>query len=327
MPITTRRITLGLPNHPRCRAMIDGTVGIEGYELEIDPNFVSAGERHYKFLHGEWDVGECSAASLLRAIENGQQLLATPVFFERGPRQRNIYHCEGKLKHPAELKGKKFGCFRYGATAVVWARGYLLDAWGLKTTDMQWFVSGREVFIGHELPVKVEWIDPPPAFGEEKLQLSKMLSEGALHGAIVPGDSGYLGLFGGGETPPMMAVYPGVKPLFDDNEEIISYTKKTGINPIIHVVALRREIAQKYPDFPAKLTQAFKEAKELSGRYMAPGERAGYQKEREVLGGDPYDYVLRENEKRAMIALNRYQIEQGLMKKELPIADLFVGHC
>jgi 4,5-dihydroxyphthalate decarboxylase len=327
MANSKRRITLGLPDHPRCRAIIDGEVGIEGYDLDIDPNFVSSGERHYKFLHGEWDVGECSAASLLRAIEKGQQLLAVPVFFERGPRQRNIYHCAGKLNHPSELRGKKFGCFRYGATAVVWARGYLLDAWGLKTADMQWFVSGREVFIGHELPVKVERIEPPPPFGQEKLQLSKMLSEGVLHGAVVPGDSGYLGLFGGGETPPMMAKYPGVKPLFEDNEEIIGYTKRTGINPIMHVVALRRHIAEEYPDFPAKLTRAFKEAKELSERYMAAEEIVGYRKEREVLGVDPYDYVLAENEKRAMIALNRYQIEQGLMKKELPIEDLFVGHA
>ena len=105
------------------------------------------------------------------------------MFFERGPRQRNIYHCESRLKHPSELKGKKFGCFRYGATAVVWARGYLLDAHDIKTTDMQWFVSGREVFIGHELPVKVQRIEPLPPFGGEKLVLSKMLSEGELQGA------------------------------------------------------------------------------------------------------------------------------------------------
>ena len=88
------RITLGLPDHPRCQAIIDGTVGIDGYELAVDPHFVSSGERHYKYLHGEWDVGEVSAASLLRAIEKGQPLVAIPVFFERGPRQRNIYHCE-----------------------------------------------------------------------------------------------------------------------------------------------------------------------------------------------------------------------------------------
>src|SRR5438552_17158363 len=96
---TKPRITLGLPDHPRCQAIIDGKVGIEGYELEVDPHFVSSGERHYKYLHGEWDVGEVSAASLLRAIEKGQQLLAIPVFFERGPRQRNFYYSENHLKH------------------------------------------------------------------------------------------------------------------------------------------------------------------------------------------------------------------------------------
>ena len=323
---TKPKITLGLPDHPRCRAIIDGKVGIEGYELEVDPNFTSSGERHYKYLHGQWDVGEVSAASLLRAIEKDQQLLAIPVFFERGPRQRNIYHCATHLKHPSELKGKKFGCFRYGATAVVWARGYLLDAHNIKTTDMQWFVSGREVFIGHELPVKVQRIEPPPQFGEEKLVLSKMLSTGELHGAVVPGDNGYAGFFGGGETPKIMAAYPGVKPLFEDSQEIIDYVKKTGINPIMHVLSIRREVADRYPDLPAKLTRAFMDARELAGQYMAPDEIAGYASEREVLGEDPYAYVMGENEKRTLAAMNRYQIEQGLMKTTLPMENLFIGH-
>ncbi len=324
MPPTKPRITLGLPDHPRCRALIDGKIGVEGYELEICPDFVSAGERHYRFLQGEWDVGECSAASLWRAIEKNQPFVAIPVFFERGPRQRNIYRCEGKLNHPTELRGKKIGCFRYGATAVVWARGFLLDAYGLKTTDMQWYVSGKEVYIGHELPVKVERLDPPPPFGKEKLHLSKLLSEGVLHGAIVPGDSGYLGFFGGGSTPHMMAKYPGVKPLFQDTEEIIRHTKQTGINPIIHVLALRREVAEKYPDFPGKLTRAFREAKELAAKYMSRDEVEGYKNEAEVLGEDPYAYVLGEAEKRTLQALNRYQIEQGLMRSELSLESVFV---
>jgi 4,5-dihydroxyphthalate decarboxylase len=317
------RITLGLPDHPRCRALIDGRVGVEGYELDVCRDFVSAGERHYRFLQGEWDVGECSAATLWRAIEKKRPFVAIPVFFERGPRQRNIYHCEGKLRHPSELRGKKFGCFRYGATAAVWARGFLLDAYHLKTTDMQWFVSGREVYIGNKLPVKVERIEPPPPFGEEKLQLSQLLSEGVVHGALVPGDSGYLGIFGGGSTPPMMAKYPGVKPLFSDTEEIIRYTKQTGINPIIHILAMRREIAEKYPDFPGKLTRAFKEAKELAKDYMPPEEIEGYRKEAEVLGEDPYAYRLAEPEKRTLQALNRYQIEQGLMREELSLDTIF----
>ena len=72
------RITLGLPDHPRCRALIDGKVGVEGYELDIDPNFVSSGERHYKYLHGEWDVGEVSAASLLAGHRKGAGVAGHP---------------------------------------------------------------------------------------------------------------------------------------------------------------------------------------------------------------------------------------------------------
>ena len=59
---------------------------------------------------------------------------------------------------------------------------------------------------------------------------------------------------------------------------------------------------------------------------MARDEIAGYAKEREVLGEDPYAYVMGENEKRSLAALNRYQIEQGLMKTMLPMEEIFVGH-
>jgi hypothetical protein len=60
---------------------------------------------------------------------------------------------------------------------------------------------------------------------------------------------------------------------------------------------------------------------------MDADEIAGYEKERQVLSEDPYAYVMGENEKRTLRALNRYQLEQGLMRKELPLEDLFVGHA
>src|SRR5437660_11812153 len=119
MTTTKPRITLGLPDHPRCRALIDGKIGVEGYELDIDPHFVSSGDRHYKFLHGQWDIGECSAASLLRALEQGPQLMPIPDFFERGPRQRSNYHCEGRLQPPRDRSGTTFGPSRDAATPVV----------------------------------------------------------------------------------------------------------------------------------------------------------------------------------------------------------------
>jgi len=318
------RITLGIPDHPRTRAIIDGKVKVDGYDLDLTYNFSSSGERHQRFAQGEFDVGEYSAATFLRTREQGFRFLALPVFFERGPRQRCIFHCEGKLNHPSELKGKKIGCFRYGATAVVWARGFLLDEYGVKTTDMEYYISGREVHLGQELSVKVERLDPPPPFGQEKEHLSKLLSEGKLHAACVAGDMGHLGIFGGGTLAGAMGIFPGVKPLFSDTEEIIRYIKKNRIYPIIHLIALKEEIVERHPDFSVKLLEAFREAKKLSTGYLSPEVNAGLEKEKEVLGEDPYAYVLGETEKKSIKTLIRYQLEQGTMKKELPLESLFV---
>lgn len=323
MAPTRPRITLGSPPNPRNRALIEGLVAIDGYEIEHIGSY-SPGEFHYRFVQGEYDVAEMSAATFLRTKEKGRRFVALPVFFQRGPRQRNIFYCEGKLKHPGELKGRKIGCFRYGATAVSWARGFLLDEYGLKTADVGWFVSGREVYIGNELPVKVERLDPPPPFGQEKAQLAELVSKGSLGAALVPGDSGFRGIFGGGSVPKEMGKFPGVKPLFDDTDEIVRYVKRTGIYPIIHLMAMKEETAERYPDLPAKLIEAFREAGKLATKYLSPEEIIGYAKEREVLGEDPYAYVLGETEKRSLRALNRYQIEQGLMKKELSLESLFV---
>ena len=256
-------VKLAIANDPRTRALIEGKVGVEGYELEIIQDAANSGERHYRFVRGEFDVGEYSTATLLRGREKGLGFLGLPVFLDRGPCQRNIFHCEGKLTHPGELKGKKIGCFRYGATAVVWARGFLLDEYGLKTTDMDWYVSGQEVYIGQELPVEIERPNPPAPFGQERSHLAQRLSEGTLDIAIVAGDFGYLGIFGGGFLPGDMGKFPGVKPLLEDTDEIIRYIRNKRIYPMIHTIAIKQETAQRYPDLPAKLIEAFREAKKV----------------------------------------------------------------
>ena len=123
----------------------------------------------------------------------------------------------------------------------------------------------------------------------------------------------------------MMAKYPGAKQLFDDSDEIIRCTKQTGINPIMHVVALTQAVVEKHPDLPVKLTRAFKQASDAAVPYMDADETAGYAKERDVLGEDPYAYVIGANERRTLAALNRYQIEQDLLKTMLPMDELFIG--
>ena len=65
-------------------------------------------------------------------------------------------------------------------------------------------------------------------------------------------------------------------------------------------MSIRREVVDRHPDLPAKLTRAFMEARDVATQYMPAEEIAGYQKERDVLGEDPYAYVMGENEKRTL---------------------------
>ena len=170
----------------------------------------------------------------------------------------------------------------------------------------------------------MERLDPVPPFGQEKLHLSKLLSQGELHAALVAGDSGYLGLFGGGTLPKAMGEFPGVKPLFDDTDAILRWVREKRIYPIIHLVAMKEETVERHPDLPAKLIEAFREAKKRASKHQTAEQIAGHEREKAVLGEDPYAYVLGETEKRTISALARYQVEQGLIKELPPIDGLFV---
>ena len=92
----------------------------------------------------------------------------------------------------------------------------------------------------------------------------------------------------------------------------------------MHPIALKQTILERHPDLPAKLLAGFREARRLSVQYMSPDLIASLEKERDILGADHYSYELGEIEKRTLQTLMRYQIEQGLMSKELPVKSLFV---
>jgi 4,5-dihydroxyphthalate decarboxylase len=317
-------ITIGISAHPRTRALIEGKVEVDGYEIKVIHDFLSPGEQHHRFEQNEFDVCEFSTATFMRICEVDRRFVAIPVFFTRGPRQRNIFIKEGVINHPSELRGKRIGLSRYGATANVWSRGLLLDEYGLKTTEMHWYVSGHELFMEYELPVKLERPIKPMQFGQDQPHLGQLLAEEKLSAVIIPGDTGHHAIFGGGRTVRNMQNFTGVKSLFDDTEEIIHYVRQKRIYPIMHTIAMSAETVTRYPDFPLKLIAAFRQAKNLSAQYMSSEETAGYEKEKKVLGEDPYAYVLGATELTSLEALNRYQIEQGLMKRELDIRSLFV---
>lgn len=121
-----------------------------------------------------------------------------------------------------------------------------------------------------------------------------------------------------------MGQFPGVKPLFNDTDEILRWIREKRIYPIIHLVAMKEQTAERYPDLPGKIIAAFREAKKLAVKHLNPEQIAGQEREMAVLGEDPYAYVLGETERRTISALARYQVEQGLLKESPPLESLFV---
>ncbi len=119
-----------------------------------------------------------------------------------------------------------------------------------------------------------------------------------------------------------MGEFPGVKPLFDDAEEIIRWVREKRIYPIIHLIAMKEETIEKYSDLPAKLLEAFREAKKLATKYLTAEQIAGQEREKAATGEDPYAYMMGETEKRTILALARYQVEQGLIKESPPLETL-----
>ena len=58
-------------------------------------------------------------------------------------------------------------------------------------------------------------------------------------------------------------------PLFTNVREAeVSYYKKTGIIPIMHVLVARQSLLERYPELPAKLFELFCQAKKLGREWM-----------------------------------------------------------
>ncbi|MCX4091034.1 hypothetical protein [Nocardia sp. alder85J] len=128
---------------------------------------------------------------------------------------------------------------------------------------------------------------------------------------------------------------PLIRRLFVDYEAVErDYYRRTGIFPMMHVVAIRRELAGT-PGLAEAIYRAFCEAKDIvqehyranaAKRHMAvitPWFSALFAENRALLGEDWWPYGLEANRK-AVDTFLRYHHEQGLSRRLLTAEDIFV---
>ena len=120
--------------------------------------------------------------------------------------------------------------------------------------------------------------------------------------------------------------------LFEDYRRVEKeYFAKTGIFPIMHTIALRKDVYEKHPWAAASLFAAFEQAKRWAYdqlmetdalKLTLPWVVAETEETRRIMGEDFWPYGVEEN-RRALEALPRYLYEQRLAPRVVPIEELF----
>lgn len=315
-------LSFGCWNYDRFRAIQTGAVKPDG----IDLNFLEmpVEETFFRMARfGEFDVSEMSFSSYVVSLFRPERpFVAIPIFPSRCFRHWCIYtSAKSGITEPKDLIGKKIGVPEYQMTAPVWIRGILQDEYGVPV-DSVTYHSGGEEEVGR---IEKQKLDLPKNISVSPIgpddTLSQMIKSGAidaLHTARAP--STYDGPDG------------SVNRLFENYVDVEkAYYRKTGIFPIMHTVAIRREVYEKNPWIAQSLYKAFAEAKRRTYedlkesaalKAMLPWLPAHVDETIKEMGEDYWSYGFHEN--RDVIAtFLRYHHEQGLSPRLLEPEDLF----
>lgn len=316
-------LTLACGDYDRTRALADGTVTAEGIELNCVQLPVE--EIFYRMArHREFDVAELSLSSYLMTLdEDGVgPFVALPIFPSRGFRHGGIYINEkSKIQNPADLAGKTVGVPEYQVTAAVWIRGILAEHHAVPVESVHYRTggiheAGRIEKVAFRLP---DGVDCQPIGPGQTL--SEMLVSGEIDALYSP------------RTPrSFIDRASGVRRLFTDLRAVESgYFRTTGIFPIMHVVAIRRERYEQDRWIARSLQKAFEAALEkvmtdidetAALRYTLPWLVDDVEYTRSVMGDRFWTYGLHGNE-HAIETLIGYSHSQGLAKRAYPADELF----
>jgi 4,5-dihydroxyphthalate decarboxylase len=318
------RLTLACWDYDRTRALADGRVQPEGIDLNFLPLHVE--ETFFRMLRNrEFDVAEMSLSSYcVSLMRDDPAFVAIPVFPSRFFRHSCIFiSARSGICEPKDLLGKRIGVPEYQMTAPVWIRGILADEYGVAPTSVKYF-SGGEEEPGRDEKLKLSL---PPEFSVTPIgsaqTLSQMLADGeidALHSA---------------RTPSTFYSRPeDVKRLFPDFVPVEKdYFRRTGIFPIMHVVAIRRSVYEANRWIAQSLFKAFREAQALTYDNLAvtsamtsmlPWQVAAVEEARAELGDDWWPYGFAKNHT-VLDTFLRYHHEQGLSSRRLQPEELFAA--
>jgi len=309
-------LTFACGDYEIMRALKEGIVRPEGIELTVLTD-MGPSPRHWRFLRGrEFDVAEVSGSGYVAARDQDLPFRAIPVFPHRRFRHGFIFVNTSKgISKPTDLIGRKVGTKGYLFTAGLWMRGILEHDYGVPHKSIEWL---------SELDEDVDF-SPPPG-----LNITQVPEDKSLEDMLVAGEID--ALLSPDLIRPLTAGDKRVGRLFPNyKEEEIAFYRKTGIFPIMHVVAMRRSLYDANPWLAMNLYKAFDEAKTRSvaraaditaSFYPLPWTAQIVQSARALFGDDIWPYGIEPN-RTTLEAFLRYAHEQGVCHRLLTPETLF----
>jgi 4,5-dihydroxyphthalate decarboxylase len=314
------KLSVAIGDYDRNRPLIDGAVQIDG----VDPVFMTLSPEEIffrAFRTQDFDICELSLSSFtVKTAQGDCPYVGIPAFLSRAFRHTSIYVRTDRVKKPEDLKGRRVGVPEYQLTANVWARAILEDDFGVTPADIHWIRGGIEQADRPEkltirLPSGVKLDNAP-----DGATISELLIKGEIDGFIAP------------RPPSHIDGHPNIGWLFPDPVGAAKdYFKRTGIFPIMHLLGLRRTLADKHPWLPAALMKAFENSKaaalvKLSDtsatKVTLPFIEEQLKATRALMGEDYWAYGLAANRKTLDAFLRRHHAE-GLSQRLLAAEELF----
>ena len=298
-----------------------GQIRPEGIDLNF--HHLHFSEIFYRFtLHREWEVAEMSTAKLVAQIAGERpDIWGLPIFPSRVFRLSNIYIRRDRgIAKPEHLRGKKMGTPEWSQTASVYTRGFLVDDIGIPLSEIDWYQAGINM-AGRTEKVKLRLPDGVRLTPVPDKSLSDMLANGDLDAVMCA-------------RPPdcFLKGHPDVTRLFPDYQKAEEdYYDRTGIFPIMHIIAIRRDVVEANPWVPVNLVSAFEEAKDRSVKraleltaslFPIPWGVDVAEKRYKKFGGDYFPYGIEPNRK-TLEAFLKWCHSQGVSSRLLKPEEMF----
>src|SRR3954449_355966 len=316
------QLTFASALYDRMQPIYTGEVKPDG----IDLNFIRIEQPRPIFdrMSGgeEFDVAEYSSSEYVQRYANKKcNFVAIPVFPSRCFRYAFIGINKKKITKPKDLEGKRIGVALYTMTAAIFIRGLLQHEYGVDFSKVKWVQGAMNEKGAHGSPTVLPLLKPIDIVqGPHDKSLDDLIHERKIDATM------------GTSMPESYRTHPDVARLFPDfvEREKESY-KRTKVYPIMHLVAIKKSIYEKYPFVATSLFNAFERAKKIALermynqralRYMLLWLPRDIDEIYEYFGGDPWPYGVEEN-RPTLEALVQYLQDQSLTDWKPTLEELF----